>query len=94
MALQNNGFNFSGNATCVINQAPEKGNYDYGTVKPHNRLSAIDANYAHLTGITAMASSIISDPEYENDKHLLSLVQAISLNASIALDMLKGITAQ
>lgn len=41
-----------------------------------------------------MASSIISDPEYEDDKHLLSLVQAISLNASIALDMLKGITAQ
>ena len=94
MALQNNGFTFTGNATCVINQAPERGSYEFASIKPHNRLSAIDANYAHLTGITAMASSIISDPEYEDDKHLLSLVQAISLNASIALDMLKGITAQ
>ena len=94
MALQNNGFTFSGNATCVINQAPEKGNYDYGTVKPHNRLSAIDANYAHLTGIDAMAASVISDPSYEDDSHLLCLMQAISLNARIALDMMQGITAK
>lgn len=94
MALQNNGFNFSGNATCVINQAPEKGNYEYGIVKPHSRLSAIDANYAHLTGIVAMASSIISDPEYEDDGHLLHLMQAISINANIALDMMQGITAK
>ena len=65
-----------------------------GTVKPHNRLSAIDANYAHLTGIDAMAASIISDPSYKDDDHLLRLMQAISLNARIALDMMQGITAK
>ena len=79
MALQNNGFTFTGNATCVINQAPEKGNYEFGSIHPHSQLSAIDANHAHLTGIVAMASSIISDPEYQQDSHLLSLVQALSL---------------
>lgn len=94
MALQNNGFTFTGNATCIINQEPDKGNYEFASIRPHNQLSAIDANYAHLTGIAAMANSIISDPNYEDDSHLLSLVQAISLNAGIALDMLKGITAK
>lgn len=95
MATQNNGFTFniSGNGTCNINQATEKGNYEFAVIKANNRLAAIDASYAHLTGVVAIASSIISDPEYEEDSHLLSLVQAIILNTNIVLDMQNCITA-
>ena len=34
------------------------------------------------------------DPSYEDDSHLLCLMQAISLNARIALDMMQSITAK
>lgn len=85
MAQQNNGFNFNGNATCIINNNPAR-SYSFGEVRPNNALDAEDMIHAHLTGVNAMLTSVISDPEYEADRHLLSILYAAQLNVSIAID--------
>lgn len=84
--------NFNDNASYNVYNAPSQ-NYSYANVKPHCKLSAMDASNAHLKGVSAMIDGLLLDPDYTDDEHLMSLLHAMSLNIGLALDMVNAINA-
>lgn len=93
MAIQNNGitFNMSDNANVTLNQVPERRHYTFGRIQPNSNLDGQDAINAHLAGVNAMLSSIIADPEYEADNHLLQILFGMKINVEIVMDTFREI---
>lgn len=68
---------------CVISSA---GNYyGFADIRPNSALSAKDIAFNHLGGVRAMIDSMMSDPAYEEDAHLRSMLQMIGLNVDIVM---------